>query len=145
LIPSDDDVREAATRFKTALDAIDLIHWDRLHIGNYPRGACGHCAELLARYLTEQFGITPEYVCRDFHDDAGDWLTGHAWLEWNGLLIDISGDQFGWPPVIVTRASPYHGVASDDDMRHLIYDDPDWWRRQCADIWAAAKRLLTND
>src|SRR3546814_2907500 len=70
---------------------------------HFPRGACCHCSELLALFLLERFGITADYVCREFYSDSGDRETSHAWLEWNGLIIDISGDQFEWPAVIVTR------------------------------------------
>src|SRR3546814_10963094 len=58
---------------------------------------------LLALFLLERFGITADYVCREFYSDSDDRETSHAWLEWNGLIIDISGDQFEWPAVIVTR------------------------------------------
>ncbi len=35
---------------------------------------------------------------------AGGWM-GHAWVEANGFVIDITADQFGHPPVIVAPIS----------------------------------------
>lgn len=139
--PSDEAILQAATAFRAALNGIDRTCWEWKHIDSFPRGACGHCAELLAFYLNERFGIVPDYICRDFYDSGGEWETGHAWLEWNGLTIDISGDQFGWPAVIVARSSALHerGV---DNARHPWKLDPDWWGQQCGGIWNAAKAIL---
>lgn len=139
--PSNHDILAAATSLKSALDRIDRDNWETIYIDRYPKGACGHCAELLAFYLNREFGIVPDYVCRDFYDAAGEWETGHAWLEWNGLIIDISGDQFGWPAVIVARSSSAH-ARGRDELRHPWKLDPGWWGTQCGAIWHAAKSML---
>src|SRR3546814_912895 len=106
--PTDAEVEQAARDFRAAIDAAGPAPWALKHIV-YPRGACGHAAELLGRYLIERLGITADYVNQDAPHDIGGWRHSHAWLEWNGLTIDISGDQFGWEPVIVTRTPQYHG------------------------------------
>lgn len=143
VLPDDPAIERAATEFRAALDAIDKCHWQAIYIDRFPRGACGHCAELLALYLLERFGITVDYVCREFYSDAGERETSHAWLEWNGLIIDISGDQFGWPAVIVTRD---HGRydRGEDEQRYPFQLDPVWWSQQCAGVWAAARSFLSN-
>jgi len=140
-IPTDADILAAASEFRSALDAIDRVHWDRIYIDRFPHGACGHCAELLAFYLQRRFGITADYVCKEFYDSEGARETSHAWLEWNGLIIDISGDQFGWPAVIVTRQSSLH-ARGEDELRHPFSLDPAWWGQQCAGVWAAAQQKL---
>ena len=141
--PTDEQLRQAATTFKAALDAIDRIHWERVFIGHYPHGACGHCAELLAQYLNEGYGVVPDYVCREFYGEDGTRETTHAWLELNGLILDISGDQFGWPPVIVTRGSSLHDRGQNEE-RHRWRLDPSWWGQQCGDIWRATEAYLTQ-
>lgn len=143
-IPTQDQIRSAAAEFKSALDSIDRAHWEAVYIESFPRGACGHCAELLALYLQRQLGITPDYVCKTFYGPDGTRDTSHAWLEWNGLIIDISGDQFGWPPVIVTRVSPLHG-RGEDEQRHRWKLDPSWWGQQCGGIWRAAEQVLSGE
>lgn len=142
-IPSDEEVFAAAQTFRNALNAIDRVHWDRIYIDRFPKGACGHCAELLAFYLQRRFGITADYVCKDFYKASGEHETGHAWLEWNGLVIDISGDQFGWPPVIVTRHSELH-AQGETHVRYPFSLDPVWWGQQCAGVWAAAQHYLED-
>lgn len=132
--PTDADLLKAATMLKAALDAIDRVHWQRVFINDYPRGACGHCAELLAFYLNRRFGVVPDYVCRVFYGDDGERVTSHAWLELNGLTLDISGDQFGWAGVIVTRDAPLHGRGQDEE-RYRWRFDPTWWAQQCGGIW----------
>lgn len=142
--PDDMAIRAAAREFRAALDAIDRTHWQHIHIGNFPRGACGHCAELLARHLHKRFGITPDYVSGNLEGEDGRFECGHAWLEWNGLLIDISGDQFGWAPVIVTRTPGPDYTGSRLNTRHCWALDPDWWGRQCGAVWHAAQSYLAG-
>jgi hypothetical protein len=142
-IPSDADILADASVFRSALDAIDRAHWERIYIDRFPHGACGHCAELLAHYLQQRFGITADYVCKEFYDSGDAHETSHAWLEWNGLIIDISGDQFGWPAVIVTRQSGLH-ARGEDELRHPFKLDPIWWGQQCVGIWAATQHILAG-
>jgi len=101
----------------------------------FPRAACGHATELLAYYLRKRFGITTDCVCQDAHG-IGGWHGGHAWLEWNGLTIDVTGDQFGWLPVIVTRNPAFHGQG-EDQTRGPALADMDWWARECGGLWKA--------
>lgn len=141
-LPTDAEIEAAATRFRAALDAVDRTLWEHIHINNFPRGACGHCAELLARYLHERFGIVADYVSHNLGRGDGALEDGHAWLELNGLLIDISGDQFGWAPVIVTRTP---GLAYSQGRLNIRYAwrlDPQWWSGQCSAIWHAAQAHL---
>ncbi len=143
-LPDDAAIRMAATDLRAALDAIDRKHWEHIHISNFPRGACGHCAELLARHLHERFGITPDYLSCNLESGDGQFERGHAWLEWNGLLIDISGDQFGWAPVIVTRTPGPGHARSRVNTRYRWKLDPDWWGRQCGAIWCAVQNHLSG-
>lgn len=142
--PSDNEIRAAAIELKAALDGIDRVHWERVYIDRYPRGSCGHCAELLAFHLNQRFGIVPDYVCAVFYGEDGTRETSHAWIEWNGLIVDISGDQFGWPPVIVSRHSPQH-ERGNADVRYPWKLDPSWWGTQCGDIWGAAQAWLSSN
>lgn len=141
--PDDAAILHAAAEFRSALNAIEDRHWRAVYIERFPCGACGHCSELLALYLLDRFGITADYVCREFYSDAGERETSHAWLEWNGLIIDISGDQFGWPAVIVTRDRSQYDRGIDE-QRHPFKLDPAWWSQQCSGIWAAAQPFLAD-
>src|SRR3546814_8825123 len=98
---------------------------------------------LLALFLLERFGITADYVCREFYSDSDDRETSHAWLEWNGLIIDISGDQFEWPAVIVTRDRGRYELGVGEQC-HPFELDPSWWSQQCLRIWSAAQPFLSD-
>ena len=39
--------------------------------------------------------------CHSAHSSVSG-CDSKAWLEWNGVTIDLCGDQFGWEPVIYT-------------------------------------------
>lgn len=142
--PTDAEVEQAARDFRAAIDAAGPAPWALKHIA-YPRGACGHAAELLGRYLIERLGITADYVNQDARDDIGGWRHSHAWLEWDGLTIDISGDQFGWEPVIVTRTPQYHGKG-EPNSRHpvCLEHQRDWWWGECGPLWAAIRPHLPS-
>jgi hypothetical protein len=131
-----------ATRFRDALDKVDSEVWQSHYIDSFPRGACGHCSEMLGRFLFNKISIEPEYVCAVFYDADGNRKTSHAWLEWRGLTIDITGDQFGLEPVIVKRQSAWH-AAGEVDTRHGISDDHSWFAINCGRIWSAASAILS--
>jgi hypothetical protein len=113
--PTDVEIERAARAFRAAIDAAGPEPWESRG-QTFPRGACGLTSELLGRYLIDELGIVAKYVCEDA-GDIGGWQGSHAWLEFKGLTIDITGDQFGWEPVIVTRAPEYHG-RGHKNVRH---------------------------
>ena len=93
--PDRGDVDAAARRFRAALDR----HARALGLEGlleFPRGACGTACELLGQYLSDCGLGEWTYVSRV---DAGGHT--HAWLARDGVVVDITGDQFGWSPVIV--------------------------------------------
>ena len=139
--PSDGQVRATAAAYRAALESVDPRCWFDATITDFPRGACGHASEMLGRYLRSTLGIEPEYVLRDFYSSDGEWLGGHAWLEWNGLIIDITGDQFGWEPVVVARVSPRH-QAGRPELRQPLTTDERWWGTYCARVHHAALAAL---
>lgn len=72
---------------------------------------------------------------------GGSWRSGHAWLDFDGLIIDITGDQFGWAPVIVTRFSRVH-EETDAQLHQPLTNDARWWGIYCAPIYAQALRWI---
>ena len=135
-MPSDNEVLLAAQRVRNAVENIDRGYWERLGIDRFPRGACGHCSELLGCYLHEVYAVEAEYVACDLYTDDDKWMSSHAWVEWNGLIIDISGDQFGWPPVIVSRTSPFH-VGARPNTRHGHF-----MSESSSELWSAVTEYL---
>lgn len=97
------------------------------HLQSFPRGCCGVVSELLGDYLNAQLGLQVEYVCGE--QDGGS----HAWLELNGVVIDITGDQFdGRPPVFIAARDEWY-ISWEETSRHIaIHHSSAWtYREEC--------------
>lgn len=102
-------IRDLAGRFRAAIEACDL---KRLPITfhEFPRGACGDATLILAKYFKDNGQEGFVYVCgmRDGHS--------HAWLQRDGLIVDITGDQFpdNDQRICVIRGSVWHAQFEID-------------------------------
>lgn len=145
MVPGDDEVSKASREFRAAIDAAGPEPWARKGM-EFPSGACGHAAELLGRYLIDRLHIVPDYVNRVAHENLGGWHGSHAWLEWNGLTIDITGDQFRWEPVIVTRNSKFHRLGEGEYRQPVCFESQrGWWVQECGMLWIAISPFLPAD
>lgn len=115
-----DNLGELARRFRSALETCDRT---RLPVGlqGFPSGACGDASLLLAKYLQENGQGKSEYV------SGNDGGQTHAWLELDGVIIDITADQFNRSndPVIVTTNSTCHQRFKDQSRRAVSIEDYD--------------------
>lgn len=76
----------AASQFRHAIESLDEVNLGVLKY--FPEGCCGNTALMLGAYLHE---------CKlgDFRYVSGErGSLSHAWLEKNGMIVDITGDQF---------------------------------------------------
>ncbi|MNE82602.1 hypothetical protein D3C80_1793370 [compost metagenome] len=87
----------------------------------FPRGCCGVVSELLGDYLNAHFGLAIEYVCGE-QDGAS-----HAWLEHDGIVIDITGDQFDGRPSVFLSAKDNWYLTWFESSRHVAVHDPCAW------------------
>lgn len=114
-------VRAAAVRFRAALEQGGLSH---VTFKRFPVGSCGDASELLGEYLSD---------C-----GLGEWTyrfgmrgaASHGWIEQDGVIVDVTGDQFGdgQPAVVVARASAWHDGfvrAGGGRRAGLAYYSPD--------------------
>ena len=76
---------------------------------SFPEGACGNASDFLSEWLiTKNLGVF-EYV----------WGTrkgfSHGWLEIDGYIIDITGDQFSDfnDPVYIGTDKEFHGTFEE--------------------------------
>lgn len=88
---------------------------------NFPHGSCGNTAELLGRYLIEIAGLEALYVSAR---RADSW--SHAWLIVGDIIIDITADQFGESPVMVTRDNAWHDQWDQEAPRPPICSHKLW-------------------
>jgi len=96
--------------------AIELTPTDGLPstFSSFPRGACGDASLILGAYLADKGFPGFVYVTGERGEqDSGTW-SSHAWLEADGLVADITADQFQDAPskVIVAQPSLWHHCFS---------------------------------
>jgi hypothetical protein len=105
----EDDIRAAVSRFRAALEQGGLAH---VTFERFPHGSCGDACELLGEYLRE-CGLGDWTYCSGWSRAAsGELQSSHAWLERDGLIIDVTADQFGngQPAVVVSRDRSWHAM-----------------------------------
>lgn len=88
-------------------------------VGCGPRGQCG----VTAAWLQEQ--LMDREIQSWFHQgavDVGDvTYLDHCWLEIDGVVVDITGDQFGLPEVVygAPEGVVYRGVPYSPPLARL--------------------------
>ena len=96
-------IQKLAAEFRSAIERCPR---EQLPIAftNFPRGACGDAALLLAKYLENNGHIGLAYVLGMRGGGS------HAWLKRDCLVVDITADQFEdqLQPVIVEIDSEWH-------------------------------------
>lgn len=105
-------IETLATRFRAALEEFAKepeAFWKTIY-NSFPGGCCNDASMLLAAYLADN-GL-PGAV--RFHGEYGGRsgeLLSHVWLNLDGLIIDITADQFeeyGLAPVLLLESSQFH-------------------------------------
>lgn len=121
------------------------LEWHTARGGDIPaplsRATCGRSSMFLSRVLRAQ---SPRDACTrgyfGFH--AGrDWLS-HAWVESGEWIVDITADQFGYEPVIVTGCGdPRYQKGVDD---HVCSEFIQAHRRAVDRLWSRWLIYLCN-
>lgn len=134
-------VTEHATRFHDAI--IDSLPLNDQIMDSFPHGTCGDASPLLGQYLFDQ-GLG-QWTYRNGECDRQT----HAWIERNGLLVDITAYQFSdiSEPVIVTFETSWHSkfetFAENDEPALIdIYDD--YTRKRLRRMFAKITGRLTS-
>ncbi|MET7372535.1 hypothetical protein [Micromonospora arida] len=110
--------------FRVALELGDL---PLVSLAAFPHGSCGDVCELLGQFLIDS-GFGEWRYCSGQRDDS---FFTHAWLERDGLILDITADQFPDidQPVLLTRGRAWHNQFSLHECRraanldHLFFQD----------------------
>lgn len=103
---TDTTICEVATLVRAIVEEISKSMYHP--VGEFPGGWCDACSKVLGTLLTE-LGVDSlirVVGIRGEHD-----LPFHVWLQRQGLVIDITADQFKEnfsSPVVVTTDSPWH-------------------------------------
>lgn len=121
-----DVVREVARAVRCAIERAPR---DKLPItfASFPRGSCGDTALVLGTYLAADCGIPGfQYVCGDRGSKLDDTWSSHAWLECNGLVVDVTADQFSDAPDAVIVEDPSHWHLSFRNINKMNSDFRKW-------------------
>jgi len=96
-------IRAVASRFRSAIERGGL---SLPILARFPEGSCGAASQLLGQYLTDS-GLGDWRYRMGFQCDS---LASHAWLERQGLTLDITADQFPdvAEPVLLTATPTWH-------------------------------------
>lgn len=99
---------EASAEFRQVVEE----HYSSLGLAprSFPRGTCGDMSYMLGAYLHDQGLGVFEYIGGERGLAINDTWNTHAWLCGDGVIVDITADQFEDvdEPVIVTRKSKWH-------------------------------------
>ena len=88
--------------FRKAIEAAQTNYELGEFFRKFPTGQCGHSSDMLAQYLIDN-GIGPiTYVSGTYYGDDSEDRWCHAWLVVDGLVVDITGDQFRHHPAPLT-------------------------------------------
>lgn len=99
---------EHVTQFRAAFESV-LKSNEHPYFKNFPTATCGNTSYLLKEYL-DRLGYPNVVVITGSVEELEELESyrSHAWIEVGGFLADITADQFGEPPVIVTQSSMFH-------------------------------------
>jgi hypothetical protein len=133
-------VREIAVAFLKAIQTSDLSasaigEEAYLRMKDFPRGACSEMTEMMGIFLRERYNLDPIVLVSAQIEEGERWSGTHRWLEYDGLIIDITADQFfdHNEPVIVARESTFHSRYANKVHRHRFtmsrFDLLSWMHR----------------
>lgn len=104
-----------AREFRQAFERCDLSSFP-IDFREFPRGSCGRVSLLLSKYLQVHGYSGFEYVWGERDGRS------HAWLERNGLAVDITADQFGRAAVTVTRELDWYRSFAERDRHQSDFE-----------------------
>jgi hypothetical protein len=110
------DVVDLATRVRRAFERDGFLLES---FAEFPKGSCGDASEMLGQVLRDA-GLGLWYFHNTWFQDQS-----HGWIEQDGLIVDITADQFDTvdETVIVTRDRSWHGPRQPDRQLAGMY----WW------------------
>ncbi|MEI7143222.1 hypothetical protein WCT84_06490 [Pectobacterium brasiliense] len=128
------EIRRLSTKVRDILDASkksDHSPNSSLGLSDFPKGCCGDTSEVLQVILHERLGISTTYKGMQHYHENKDGLSmlnngaSHAWLEFDGYIIDITADQFNEDgfnndSVMVTTDKKFHKLFSDKNCSRVF-------------------------
>lgn len=114
--PTIEYLTQLAKAFKKAFDDSDLSQAPGF-LQNFPSGCCSWATIFIGHYLKYECGLSLKRIhsARRINGDQ------HEWLIVNGIIIDITADQFddAPSPVIVETDSEWHAQLQGGEISDL--------------------------
>ena len=99
---SKESIITVVSRFRDAIEKY-VSNKPIFILSSFPAGNCGHTSYMLGAYLHECGLGDFNYICGWKGEQS------HAWLEKNGVIVDITSDQFpGCPKVYVGEQNDFY-------------------------------------
>ena len=101
-------LEELVVAFRKAIEAAIANGEQGELFRKFPVGQCGHTSDMLAQFLIDK-GIGPiTYINGTYYGSRGSITQAHTWLVVDGLIIDITGDQFKHHKAPLTNDVPIY-------------------------------------
>lgn len=88
------EINKLVVNFRNAIENAKANGAKGEFFRKFPIGQCGATCDLLAQYLIDNGYKDIVYVNGTYYGDTPFDSQSHTWLEVNGLVIDITRDQF---------------------------------------------------
>lgn len=119
------EISQLATQFRNAIEkALAAGEFNKeIVLRQFPSGCCGDASDLLGQFLLEH-GWSSIYVNGTFYYEDQEFKScTHTWLKVDGLVVDITGDQFKYcenllffsRPVYVGNPGEFHELFKVED------------------------------
>jgi len=127
----DKNIIEDVNAFRKVLESFGKNDFPSMtsfyHCSGFPRGCCGDTANVLGFLYSIKHKMECLYVSATGLGNNND--CSHAWLEVNGVIIDITADQFnedGYEvgAVVIGNESHFHTLFHEVEKRLFDSQDP---------------------
>ncbi|MBG6886106.1 MULTISPECIES: hypothetical protein [Pseudomonas aeruginosa group] len=110
------DYISVAYAFRKELDKLHGLGQLPEHLKKFPSSCCGAVSVLLGDYLKKQFGLPAEYVQAIMDGKP------HGWVELDGVVIDITSDQFeGRSSVFIAAKDSWYDSWEEEVRREAVH------------------------
>ena len=116
-----DIVNNIAIHFREAIVEAKHNHEypERDRMSHFPYGCCDDAADLLAEHIFRLHEIESIRVAGDVFNNIEGITEYHHWLELNGTIVDITGDQFNDNAFLLKYSRKVY-VGRGDDFHNLF-------------------------
>jgi len=113
-----DQITQIATNLRAALEQAQSAEVSIPWLSRFPQNCCNFTSNLLLLELAGNVAGPLRRLMGTVCDIKGDEIGNHVWVQADNHVIDIAGDEFGLPPVVVSDSSDWH--ASLQDVKPFI-------------------------